>query len=202
MFLFKKQTNKCIKCKYNISLRVNFYYRFLLKFKNAVNTFEILYAHFFSLLGLLCFSSSKMLLSLYIKLISKSFSCRACLSASLSLYNGCHIIINVSRSKCEYFFLFSYLFWKLVLSWNVYCWSSGWMCGGRCVQSYVKPGLLLPHESICYLSLWTISPRYLLKQRYFSTSLSSCSSLYIMLYNTLFSKSCLKIDTSCIHYVQ
>lgn len=60
MFLFKY---KCIKCKYNISLRVNFYdsLTFLLKFKNPVNTsVRYFYAHFFfsPLCGLLCFSFS------------------------------------------------------------------------------------------------------------------------------------------------
>lgn len=47
MFLFKYE---CIKCKYNISLRVNFYdsLTFLLKFKNPVNTsVRYFYAHFF-----------------------------------------------------------------------------------------------------------------------------------------------------------
>lgn len=114
MFLFKY---KCINCKYNISLRVNFYYRltFLLKFKNAVNTFcEILYAHFFFLLcGLLCSllpSCYRRPPSLFNTVYQIDFSVLfltvlvffvSCFT--VSQYHGRHIIINVSRSKCEYF---------------------------------------------------------------------------------------------------
>lgn len=115
MFLFKY---KCINCKYNISLRVNFYYRltFLLKFKCCKYILWDTLCTFFSLCGLCVLSpsssSSKLLqmtsrslnavyqidFSVLFLLCSYSVSCFI-----VSQYHGRHIIINVSRSKCEYF---------------------------------------------------------------------------------------------------
>lgn len=135
MFLFKY---KCINCKYNISLRVNFYYRltFLLKFKNAVNTFVRYFMHiFFSLCGLLCSSSSKLLQmtsqslnTVYQIDLSVLFLIRArilclllhCLSVSRSPHN--HLM---SLDPSANILSSLYLIRRCVLSWNVYCWSHG-----------------------------------------------------------------------------
>ena len=147
MFLFKY---KCINCKYNISLRVNFYYRltFLLKLKNAVNTFcEILYAHFFFLCGLLC-SSSKLLrttspslntvyqIDFSVSLFFLTVLVFFVFCYTVSQYHGRQIIINVSRSKCEYF-VFSVFDMEACTFHEMYIVDlMGWM-DGWCVQSVV-----------------------------------------------------------------
>lgn len=70
---------------------------------------------------------TRSLLTLYIKCFLSPFSnCAGILSsASLSQYHSRRIIINVSRSKCEYF-VFSVFDMELcTFSWSVYCWSHG-----------------------------------------------------------------------------
>lgn len=155
MFLFKY---KCINCKYNISLRVNFYYRltFLLKLKNVVNTFcEILYAHFFffffSSVGFCvllpsCYGRhpvsqhciSDWFLSLFFLTVLVFFV----FCFTVSQYHGRQIIINVSRSKCEYF-VFSVFDMEACTFHEMYIvdlmgWMNGWMV---CTVCCVKPRL-------------------------------------------------------------
>lgn len=204
MFLFKY---KCINCKYNISLRVNFYYRltFLLKFKNAVNTIVRYFMHIFSppSLWAVVFSSFKLLQMtsqslntvyqidfsvLFLTVLVFFVSC-----FTVSQYHGRHIIIIVSRSKCEYF-VFSVFDMEactfhdiiLLILWD------GWMV---CTACYVKPCLSRLHGRDVFTTcpFWTIGPTCLLKQRYFSTGQTSCSSLYSMLYNTFFLKVVSKV---------
>lgn len=139
MFLFKY---KCINCKYNISLRVNFYYRltFLLKFKNAVNTIVRYFMHIFSppSLWAVVFSSFKLLQMtsqslntvyqidfsvLFLTVLVFFVSC-----FTVSQYHGRHIIINVSRSKCEYF-VFSVFDGGVYFSWYYIVDLMRWMDG-------------------------------------------------------------------------
>lgn len=113
---------------------------------------------------------------------------------TVSQYHGRHIIINVSRSKCEYF-VFSVFDMEactfhdiiLLILWD------GWMV---CTACYVKPCLSRLHGRDVFTTcpFWTIGPTCLLKQRYFSTGQTSCSSLYSMLYNTFFLKVVSKVD--------
>lgn len=88
---------------------MNFYYRltFLLKFKNCCKYIcEILYAHFFFFLSLdFCVFLLPSCYSLIVYQIDLSVLFLAVLvfCFTVSQYHGRHIIINVSRSKCEYF---------------------------------------------------------------------------------------------------
>lgn len=153
---------------------------------------------FFFLCGLLCSSSSELL-----QMTSQSLNTVYQIDFSVlfltvlvffvfcftvSQYHGRHIIINVSRSKCEYF-VFSVFDMEACTFHEMYIvdltrWMDGW-----CVQSVMWNHVCFrPHErdvfTIC--PFWTIGPTCLLKQRYFSTGQNSCSSLYSMLYNTFF----------------
>lgn len=143
-----------------------------------------------------CYRWHPSLWTLYIKLISQSFflPCSYFVSCfTVSQYHGRHIIINVSRSKCEYF-VFSVFDMEactfhdiiLLILWD------GWMV---CTACYVKPCLSRLHgrDVFTTCSFWTIGPTCLLKQRYFSTGQTSCSSLYSMLYNTFFLKVVSKV---------
>lgn len=154
MFLFKY---KCINCKYNISLRVNFYYRltFLLKLKNVVNTFcEILYAHFFFFFPLWAFVFFFQVVTDDIPSLNTvyqiDFSVFFFLTVlvffvfcfTVSQYHGRQIIINVSRSKCEYF-VFSVFDMEACTFHEMYIvdlmgWMNGWMV---CTVCCVKPRL-------------------------------------------------------------
>lgn len=106
-----------------------------------------------------------------------------CLSVSC-----CYIIINVSRSKCEYF-VFSVFDMEVCSFHEMYIVDlMGWM---DCVYSLlckITSVVSSWERCIYYVSFWTIGPTRLLKQRYFSTGPNSCSSLYSMLYNISFLK--------------
>jgi len=123
--------------------------------------------------------------------ISQSFFYFLTALVFVSEYRGRHIII-VSRSECEYFVSSVFdtearTFHEMYIVHLV-----GWMDGRRCIYCV----------SLLFF-FFTIGPTCFLKQRYFSTGQNSCSSLYSMLYNILFSKkSSPKRETSSIRDVQ
>lgn len=160
------------------------------------------YCTFFLLCGLLCCSSKLLQMRISISgFLFQSFSdCAVLLFFCFFGHQRRHIIINVSRSKCDYFVfsVFDMEACVLLMKCILLLWQDGWS-----VQSYVKPHLffVLMRDVFTISRFWTIGPMCLLKRRYFSTGSSSCSSLYGMLYNT-FLLSCLWGETSSIHYVQ
>lgn len=214
MFLFKY---KCKNCKYNISLRVNFYYRltFLLNLKNPVNTFVRYFMHIFfsSPLWALLFSSSKLLQTTSQSLNTVyqfdfsvlffspcSYTCLL-LHRLSSIMSSRHIFINVSRSKCEYF-VFSVFDTETCTFHEMYIvalmgWMDGWMDG---VYS-----LFLPHERcIYYVSLFEQLVQHVFWNRGISLHIEPVVAVYTVRCMTPFflKKSSLKRDLQHTHYVQ
>lgn len=130
-----------------------------------------------------CYRWHPSLLTLYIKLISRSLFLTVLvhfvLCFTVSQYHGRHIIINVSRSKCEYF-VFSVFDMELCTFHEMYIVDLmrrmdgmySLLCKTMSVSSSERGVYLLcvPFEQLVQHVFW--------KQRYFSTRQNSCSSLY------------------------
>lgn len=184
--------NMCINCKYNISLRVDFYYRlaFLLNLRNPVNMLvKILDAHFYFSVGfspVLFFQAVaetplKSLSTLYIQCVSHSFSyCSILVSCfNLSRY---HVSTSSSMSPNQSANILSslYLIWSCVLFMKciLSILGHGWWV---CTVSCVKPRLFLPHEMF---SLLKNRSKMSFATEVFLYNDNSRSNLYSTLYNT------------------
>lgn len=106
---------------------------------------------------------------------------------TVSQCHGCHLITNVSRSRCEYlvisvFDMDAVLFMKCIwlLSWDGMAGVYSPSCKATALLIFIGEVYFL------FVPFETIGPTCLLKQRYFSTGKNRCSSLYSMLFNTFF----------------